>query len=616
MKKTTKFKTGDLVKIKKDTTSYQSQRFCRKVTSYKEEKDLKTKSKIIERVFQIVRASDGSYSARSIFDNYNNSYNDEDIVAVDFLSKVEKKHYNNYCNSNVGDIVSLHINSDLYRNLDSVTLTSNRFKILEKITFSYGVNKYVLGVYEKTAIKEDKAAKTITYVNEADFNNEIKLDRPEKFKYYKGVCFDSKNISYSFIENLIDEEMKARETIYPLTHTESKSKDKKPDVDTSVTVDESTSTSKDYSDSKSVTKSSFKKGDLVTILHDSEHYKNQSHYNDGKKKFLRILKVTSIDESALSRGSEGYAFHCKSTLDSDGFANSYRTKDLILHTLSSEESEIEGKVVESDIITEFTMAHIEPVLEKVYEDLDLRNNVVPLFIGNPGMGKTKIIEKFAKEKGAKLVELITSQMSPFEISGIAMPDKDTKKMTYYNFDKLETLKDGDILFFDELLNGNPIVLNACLTILEQRTLISGKKLPNIMIIAAANHQGMVPLTPQIKERFLWYDVKFCPKMFKNYMTKKYLMPSSVSDPLAKLVKKEEFLNNNFYTPRSIEKAIKMIAVGCPTPYSSVIEPMLDKLVHNTYVKKKICINPEAKEPVYLLPGESSLFSALLKKTKQ
>ena len=43
-------------------------------------------------------------------------------------------------------------------------------------------------------------------------------------------------------------------------------------------------------------------------------------------------------------------------------------------------------------------------------------------------------------------------MSPFEISGIAMPDKDLKKMIYYNFDKLENLKDGDILT-QRYLNG-------------------------------------------------------------------------------------------------------------------------------------------------------------------
>ena len=99
------------------------------------------------------------------------------------------------------------------------------------------------------------------------------------------------------------------------------------------------------------------------------------------------------------------------------------------------------------------MEEIEKVLEKVYNNLELRQTIVPLFISNPGMGKSQIITQFAKKKGVKLVELITSQMSPFEISGIAMPVRKTGKMTYFNFDKLENMKDGDILFFDELLNG-------------------------------------------------------------------------------------------------------------------------------------------------------------------
>ena len=144
------------------------------------------------------------------------------------------------------------------------------------------------------------------------------------------------------------------------------------------------------------------------------------------------------------------------------------------------------------------MINIKEILEKIYDNDELRKSIVPLFIGDPGLGKTVHIAAFAKERGVNLIELITSQMSPYEISGIAMPDKDSKKMTYFNFDKLENLKDNDILFFDEVLNGNPVVLNACLTILEQRTLISGKPLPNIMIVGAANPQGMVPLTPQIK----------------------------------------------------------------------------------------------------------------------
>lgn len=226
------------------------------------------------------------------------------------------------------------------------------------------------------------------------------------------------------------------------------------------------------------------------------------------------------------------------------------------------------------------MKQIKEVSEKVYVNEDLRKSVVPLFIGNPGLGKSHIIYDFAKEKGVNLIELITSQMSPFEISGICIPDKDTKQMMYYNLDRLDNLKDGDILFFDELLNGNPVVLNACLTMLEQRKLISGKDLPNILIIAAANPQGMTPLTPQIKERFIWYDVKFDKDMWGEYIVNKYQISNIMVNKLVSLINKEEFKANNFYTPRSIDKAINMIIKDVPTPYSDVITPILSELIEN------------------------------------
>ena len=231
------------------------------------------------------------------------------------------------------------------------------------------------------------------------------------------------------------------------------------------------------------------------------------------------------------------------------------------------------------------MKKLKEILEGVYENEHLRKSIVPLFIGNPGLGKTVIINEFAKEKKANIVELITSQMSPFEISGIAMPNKTTKKMTYYNFDRLESLKDGDILFFDELLNGNPTVLAACLTILEQRKLISGKPLPDIMIVAAANPQGMTPITPQIKERFVWYDVKFDPKMWSDYMKEKYYVTTTICKKLCNLIESEKFTTNNFYTPRSVDKAVSMILSDVPTPYMDSIDPILCELVDNPFDEK-------------------------------
>lgn len=238
------------------------------------------------------------------------------------------------------------------------------------------------------------------------------------------------------------------------------------------------------------------------------------------------------------------------------------------------------------------------VLEKVYSNKQLRKSIVPLFLGNPGLGKTKIIEQFAIDKGVNIVEFITSQMSPFEISGIAIPDKDVKKMVYYNFDKLESLTDGDILFFDELLNGNPTVLNACLTVLEQRKMISGKPLPDIMIIAAANPQGAVPLTPQIKERFVWYNVSFCKDMWIKYMIAKYNITTEIGIKLCSLITSEDFIGTNYCTPRSLDKAVCMLINDVSTPYSKKILPILEELITNSTDN-----SIKLTEDKVLLPGE-------------
>ncbi|MCA9495944.1 MAG: AAA family ATPase, partial [Nanoarchaeota archaeon] len=60
------------------------------------------------------------------------------------------------------------------------------------------------------------------------------------------------------------------------------------------------------------------------------------------------------------------------------------------------------------------MEKIERVLEGIWSNEELRSTCIPLFMGNPGLGKTKIIEKFAKDKNVNLVEIIASQLMPHE----------------------------------------------------------------------------------------------------------------------------------------------------------------------------------------------------------
>ncbi len=204
------------------------------------------------------------------------------------------------------------------------------------------------------------------------------------------------------------------------------------------------------------------------------------------------------------------------------------------------------------------------------------------FLSNPGIGKTEVIKEFARSKGVNCLDIIASQLMPHEVSGMLLPVHKNKEVEYFDTKMFTSLKDGDILFFDELLNANAMVLNACLTILENRQLISGKKLPKIMIVAAANPQGATIITPQIKERFIWYTINFDKKAWKRYM-EKFQITDTIFEQLCTLINNESFISSekNYCTPRSLVKAIKMIVAGVETPYSSRVKPILETLVENT-----------------------------------
>lgn len=220
------------------------------------------------------------------------------------------------------------------------------------------------------------------------------------------------------------------------------------------------------------------------------------------------------------------------------------------------------------------------VLEKTYENPVLRKSTVPLFMSNPGIGKTTIIREFAESKGVKMLKMTLSQRMPNEVVGMVMPDVKSGTLKVFDSYELSSLTDGDILFIDEVFNGTlKQTLDAFLNLLEDRTLPSGKKMANIMIVGASNPQGLINLTPQIKERFIRYDPKFSKEEYQEYLGTKYGMPESISSNLCMLIQKEKFEDNwNFHTPRSIEKAINQIGCELESALDDVLLPYLKQTV--------------------------------------
>lgn len=197
-------------------------------------------------------------------------------------------------------------------------------------------------------------------------------------------------------------------------------------------------------------------------------------------------------------------------------------------------------------------------LEMIDKD-GVRDQIVPCFMGCPGIGKTHEIERYAKDRGKKVVHIIASQILPSEVSGITMPDKEAGGMTVYDHVRLSSLKDGDILFFDELLQGQQQVLSACLTLIQERRLMSDKPLPNVMIVAAANPLANPNQLPAaIRDRFLFIGMEFDFYEWKQYMkdSQDIIIEDSMQNEID--ASDTSVVGWNAQTPRTVTKLCKFI----------------------------------------------------------
>lgn len=230
-----------------------------------------------------------------------------------------------------------------------------------------------------------------------------------------------------------------------------------------------------------------------------------------------------------------------------------------------------------------TTEWVKPILETMYE---CRAECVPCFIGPPGIGKTQGIYEFAKEKGVNVVTFILSNTVPSEVSGIRMPDKETKKMEVFDDLRMASLKDGDILFLDEILEAPPMLWSACLTLIQDRIMASGRKLPDVFIVAASNQvasPGIIPAS--VRNRFMFFEVRFDPEAWQAWFKDKYGV--DVDDSLCGRIQ-ENSTTYNVLTPRTVAKLYEYMLTaknnGHLREAKYIVEDMFD-----AYVVNQLCL---------------------------
>lgn len=257
---------------------------------------------------------------------------------------------------------------------------------------------------------------------------------------------------------------------------------------------------------------------------------------------------------------------------------------------------------------------------KLHELLEIvdkkRDEIVPCLLGQPGIGKTQGIYEFAKAHDRQVVEIIASQIMPSEVSGITMPDSDTKSMQVFDHARLSSLKDGDILFFDELLQAPQAVLSACLTLIQERRMMSGKKLPDIMIVAAANPlRSPTLIAESIRQRFMFITLEWDSKAWSNYVQTKYECEPTTR--LVSLIEAASKTNDkwNSLTPRTATKLIAWYKQCETETERNLFKDTLYTMFGNDSVYTQISLCFSDKD-VELSDDNENLIRQMVKKLKE
>lgn len=198
---------------------------------------------------------------------------------------------------------------------------------------------------------------------------------------------------------------------------------------------------------------------------------------------------------------------------------------------------------------------VKPALRTMYSH---RREMVPCLIGAPGIGKTQGIYELGEELGVKVVTFILSNTVPSEVSGIRMPDNESKKLEVFDDSRMASLEDGDILFFDEILEAPPMLWSACLTLIQDRIMASGRKLPDVFIVAASNQvasPGIIPAS--VRDRFQFIELQFDPGHWQQWFDKKFgVNPRAICRYI-----QEDSDQYNILTPRRVVKLYTWLKDG-------------------------------------------------------
>ena len=222
-------------------------------------------------------------------------------------------------------------------------------------------------------------------------------------------------------------------------------------------------------------------------------------------------------------------------------------------------------------------------LNDIYSILDAAPIEMPvMFIGDTGIGKTQVINQYAKDNGYFLKTLILSQLEASEALGIPVQSK--KAFNGKEYPTIETAipnwvfdlaeHENAMLYLDEFLCAEPAVMNSMLNFLTEKR-VDDIDLSHVKIVAATNI-GNYTYEPDnnILSRFCFFYV--VNTSYQDYLKKKYKNSKIL---INNNYKDEEEKDNVIFDARSLKPR-------CQEMLYKLNDPSLVAMFYEGYTNKK------------------------------
>ncbi len=181
----------------------------------------------------------------------------------------------------------------------------------------------------------------------------------------------------------------------------------------------------------------------------------------------------------------------------------------------------------------------------------------------PGVGKTTLINDFAKEIGGPCISLPLTQIDATDLRGMLVPDLKGGVSRYLPPEVLPQGEGPGVIFLDEIDRADPFLRSAAFSLLAERRVGDVHIQPGWLIAAAGNGADfsteVLDLDPALADRLEHFKLKADADSFIEYGLKKGFAPEVLTLIRTRpdLLERCEYAMTNklviFETPRSWEK---------------------------------------------------------------